>query len=386
MFCALRQLPPKKKVRGSAGAAGDTCVAVAVAVCDDASASAEPRVGSDDMGNNDSCGAQLQSSPELAAKSPWNPHKRSTTRVSRTSKSTRDRRPARPRQERRPVFPCATCGKRFARRRYLRQHIQRVHGNARLGCEKCDKRFHTNHDRIKHCTPVDCGACSATFTCTGAAQKHYRQAHPGVSHECEVCGRRFISQGNLRRHALQHVARSMAAECEICGLRLSCKSSLRRHVAHHAVHARQFRGGVSVSQTPSRITKHFCQLCDEYFAQHTNLQRHCDRRHEGVMMHAYVCDGSIHHVAIRRLDDCDLIRPSDKDDHRHCWYHPDIIDYAKAGVGLRRHRVLSPVDFVVNIVRICWPSDASLRQELVGDAHLSALSGVWTIHRAPNFL
>jgi KRAB domain-containing zinc finger protein len=195
---------------------------------------------------------------------------------------------------------CDTCGKMFARRDGLTEHIRTVHNKiARLSCPYCKYRTdnqghltrhistHTGEKQFK-CTQCDyTGAqkqhllhhiyrqhTNKTYRCQykkcGVRKStqeelfdHIRSDHPLQRYTCDVCPMSFKDSTTLTRHKITHGERDSRFECKYCGKRF--------HEAHHLDRH-------SVTHTGER--SHICSVCNKGFTVRGNLRRHM-RIHTG---------------------------------------------------------------------------------------------------------
>ncbi|XP_053673848.1 zinc finger protein 845-like [Anopheles nili] len=105
-----------------------------------------------------------------------------------------------------PLYPCNTCGKRYASFSSLKIH-QTVHEN-RL--------------------PFECGYCEKKFRTKGQLKVHDR-AHTGEKpFRCEVCSKAFPYRESLLTHRTTHTG-IMRYECLDCNQKFSCITNLQSH-------------------------------------------------------------------------------------------------------------------------------------------------------------
>ncbi|XP_043246794.1 zinc finger protein 316-like [Amphibalanus amphitrite] len=140
------------------------------------------------------------------------------------------------------AFPCPLCGRSFASKHYLNQHVLAHSGEGgRFRCQQCDKSYlivsHLADHMSSHSTTYD--------------------------HLCDVCGRRFKHRKQLRVHAVLHKG-IKPYRCDQCSYSASFLSGLARHKKTHA----------APDQRP-----HPCPECPLRFLTRQNLQSHRRRRH-----------------------------------------------------------------------------------------------------------
>lgn len=121
------------------------------------------------------------------------------------------------------VCSCPTCGREFARRKYLDMHVKFVHEEApRFECDLCDKKFrfgyslreHQNrvHFQMKfYCDMADCTKTASgkqaiifhLINCHGVAPESAKDPYRECfgPHRCSVCQKRFPSVTSLQTHS-----------------------------------------------------------------------------------------------------------------------------------------------------------------------------------------
>ena len=93
-----------------------------------------------------------------------------------------------------PKFTCDKCGKSFANKNQLTQHIQSKHENMRYVCDICNRSFSWEKD----------------------LRRHVKQVHEdNVQYNCEKCDKSFHYKVNLSRH-IQHVHENVRYNCDKC--------------------------------------------------------------------------------------------------------------------------------------------------------------------------
>lgn len=157
---------------------------------------------------------------------------------------------------------CNQCGKSFARRLYLTNHIATHNQDKPFSCVTCGKCFRqsinlTNHQRIHTGEkPHICTVCSKAFTQISNLTNHFRTHTGDRPHHCEVCGKGFIQSGNLTIHRRTHTGEKPYM-CKNCGKAFSQMSNLSNHLRTHT------------GEKPFA-----CPVCGHSFIQIANLKKH----------------------------------------------------------------------------------------------------------------
>ncbi|XP_052746347.1 zinc finger protein 845 [Bicyclus anynana] len=108
-------------------------------------------------------------------------------------------------------YMCSDCGKRFAIKLHLRDHINWEHlKNYVYSCDECQKVFKTRNSVYLHKQAV-----------------HMKDS---LEHLCDHCGKPFPNNAKLRSHILGIHSGGVQYQCALCDARFSWKSCLSRHV------------------------------------------------------------------------------------------------------------------------------------------------------------
>ena len=103
-------------------------------------------------------------------------------------------------------FPCAICGKEFARYNMMRQHKMNVHN------------------------PLQCEHCEYT-TGTRAALKLHTRKHFDPKFKCSYCDKMLKTELNLKAHERGHTGET-PFKCTVCGKGFKADNTLRTHRKH----------------------------------------------------------------------------------------------------------------------------------------------------------
>ncbi|XP_010835741.1 PREDICTED: zinc finger protein 764-like [Bison bison bison] len=141
-----------------------------------------------------------------------------------------------PRADRR--HGCYVCGKSFAWRSTLVEHLYTHTGEKPFGCPDCGKGFSQASSLSKHRAihrgerPHRCPDCGRAFTQRSALTTHLR-VHTGEKpYRCADCGRCFSQSSALYQHQRVHSGET-PFPCPDCGRAFAHASDLRRHVRTH---------------------------------------------------------------------------------------------------------------------------------------------------------
>ncbi|XP_069676010.1 myoneurin-like [Periplaneta americana] len=159
---------------------------------------------------------------------------------------------------------CEICEKSFSSPGNLKTHIMIHTGQKPHSCEKCGKRFTTLGNLKTHSVvhtaekPHPCQVCGKGFTTLGNLKTHLL-IHTGERpYICEVCGKRFTTRGNVKAHSVTHTAEKPFV-CHVCGKNFSHKGNLKTHiVSRHMASKQQFD----------------CVVCGRNFSQVETLNTH----------------------------------------------------------------------------------------------------------------
>lgn len=131
-------------------------------------------------------------------------------------------------------FVCDLCGKRFASKRHLDQHVDTHSAIRRFACGLCDKKFYTQCVLKAHQKthagkkPHACDICGKCFARNSILVRHARTHSGERPFKCEQCGARFPRHDVLKYHQKTHSA-TKPFKCGTCGWLCFKKSDLSHH-------------------------------------------------------------------------------------------------------------------------------------------------------------
>lgn len=215
---------------------------------------------------NNSCGCQIQSPPK-------------------TKVSTRS-------DEHKSNICCQVCGLKFAKLKYLKNHMKRFSTpdeNRPFKCLFCSHTFiheknRKYHERVHNNKLIHCCHCAQSFVDLTAARIHIDEAHQNKVHVCNECGMNYSSSSHLHRHK-REVRKEFPHECFVCGHRYMTAIGLSRHEGQH-LREKYFRCEVCLKTFSSKtqLTKHLksqnkkkkfeCQSCKVTFIAQKSLKKH----------------------------------------------------------------------------------------------------------------
>ncbi|XP_075166562.1 uncharacterized protein LOC142238735 isoform X5 [Haematobia irritans] len=173
------------------------------------------------------------------------------------------------------------CGRRFATRKFLAEHIMVHYNPEHFKCKTCDKicrdstqlesheQTHLpNPPEAKYKKTFQCEKCSKTFSSKASFEHHMVAKHvprEEFKFECPECKKKYPNKKRLARHLDLHNPLKEVM-CDICGKVLRSRNSLQKHKV--AVH----------QPKPKKIPEQ-CTYCGKWYSTHGTLQTHVLNMH-----------------------------------------------------------------------------------------------------------
>lgn len=191
-----------------------------------------------------------------------------------------------------PEIHCQECGQKFAKKKYLKNHVKRfslTDENRPFKCLFCNHSFMHDknrkfHERIHNRKLITCCHCSLSFPDLAGARTHIDKEHQNRVYACHECGFNFSNSSHLMRHK-REVAKAYPHQCHICGHRYLTAVALSRHETYH-LKLKTFKCRVCLKEFSSkvRLQKHLhgqrmekkyeCPCCKVKFLAHKSFKKH----------------------------------------------------------------------------------------------------------------
>lgn len=212
-------------------------------------------------------------------------------------------------------FKCNTCGQLFAKSKQLTQHNNEFH---RVETKPVQERTTETSSSSNFQRPVLCDLCGKGFANKFGLKQHVKLHLQEKPYKCSYCEKSFLTKQNLSQHILNHTGEKPYI-CNLCGIAYKRKHLLMWHEARHAglrpytcetcgkdfgyscsltVHMRTHTGerpykckqcGSAYSQS-NHLKVHtrthtgekpfICQYCEKSYKNRLDLRLHCIRVHQ----------------------------------------------------------------------------------------------------------
>ena len=126
----------------------------------------------------------------------------------------------------------------------LKRHEISVHLGAKLGCDKCDKKF----------------------KCKQKLKNHVRYVHEGRGYACNQCDKQFTDKSYLKTHK-EAVHERKKFTCDKCDMIFPYKGGLQSHLEWH--------------ELKDQGLKYSCKECDKTFSRKEYFLSHHKMFHKG---------------------------------------------------------------------------------------------------------
>ncbi|XP_067947992.1 zinc finger protein 3 homolog [Watersipora subatra] len=201
--------------------------------------------------------------------------------------------PARSEKTSTASHPCPHCEMSFMRMFELQRHITVRHTNEKLfECGECGKRFALklylkNHIRSRHQPdsekPYGCRHCGYRCILQSMLNRHMERHINDKNFKCEVCGQYFHTVKHLELHMYKHQEKNL--ECVYCNYKTANPYKLSSHTKIHTSNEVfncdqcSFKTKVKTELNKHKLNSHCemeytCDTCQLSFKRITNLKRH----------------------------------------------------------------------------------------------------------------
>ncbi|XP_058976049.1 zinc finger protein 37 isoform X14 [Musca domestica] len=172
------------------------------------------------------------------------------------------------------------CGRRFATRKFLAEHIMVHYNPEHFKCKTCNKicrdstqleaheQTHLpNPPESKYKKTFQCEKCSKTFSSKASFEHHMVAKHvprEEFKFECPECKKKFTTKIRLHSHIRYHSPSNLVV-CDICGKTMRSQDTLKKH--KNAIHIKK-------PKVPEQ-----CTYCGKWYSTRGTLQTHVLNMH-----------------------------------------------------------------------------------------------------------
>lgn len=185
-------------------------------------------------------------------------------------------------------FKCNTCGELFAKSKQLTQHnneFHRVESKPPVQERPAETSSSSNFQR-----PVLCDLCGKGFANKFGLKQHVKLHLQDKPYKCSYCEKSFLTKQNLSQHILNHTGEKPYI-CNLCGMAYKRKHLLMWHEARHAglrpytceTCGKDFGYSCSLTvhmRTHTGERPYKCKQCGSAYSQSNHLKVHT-RTHTG---------------------------------------------------------------------------------------------------------
>ncbi|XP_065216192.1 zinc finger protein 84-like [Planococcus citri] len=194
-------------------------------------------------------------------------------------------------------FECAVCGKIFALKSSLINHL-RIHSDQKLFCcQTCGASFSQKYSLVRHQQRahnkeknLKCRICNQLFKYQKAKAQHERVHLEGPRFKCTLCGKKYQQKQGLTHHMSKHHQDSKVMherihvedpcfECALCGKKYNQKKDLTNHIFNHK------ESQVIHERLPVEGPRFECALCGKKYHQKQDLTNHIFNHKDSQVMH-----------------------------------------------------------------------------------------------------
>ncbi|XP_023292625.1 transcription factor grauzone-like isoform X5 [Lucilia cuprina] len=209
------------------------------------------------------------------------------------------------------------CGRRFATRKFLAEHILVHYNPEHFKCKTCDKvcRDSTqleSHEQThlpnppasKYKKTFQCEKCSKTFSSKASFEHHMVAKHvprEEFKFECPECKKKFPTAKNLSLHENNSHNPQNIVICDKCGKTFRDKCRLKLHHRHDHLN----------EPKPEKIPQK-CPFCNKWYSSKSSVQDHIRNMHT---------DNDIEH----RCPTCGFVSTTAKALKKHILFNHDAV-------------------------------------------------------------
>ena len=174
---------------------------------------------------------------------------------------------------------CDRCGAEFRNTTNLKRHLRVTHHVYNLTekkkvkqCDKCEQTFRIAEDMNKHLLKdheienkdFGCNECETKWASHLSLELHYAETHKKLMNSCEICGYSQISASLMRKHIAKKHNKLKEFVCHICARKFAIKTMLESHLSiEHGEGETRFK----------------CEHCGKAFYSACNLRNHVEQMH-----------------------------------------------------------------------------------------------------------